>query len=112
MKATLFEGDIDTYAAALKMNGEYELSGVTVRPLREEYRARPDEEFQLTLGGRMRVKTLNVSGCNDGPKFQALANIPTELGEHEPFLGSLTIFVLPLHYNMESFSLAKMPVFV
>lgn len=88
MKATLFENDIETYKDALKRNGVYELSDTTVRPLQEQYRSRPDEEYQITLGGHMRVRALNVLGCDDTPKYRRLADIPSVLAAEEPLLGN------------------------
>uniref|UniRef100_A0A803MI29 Replication protein A OB domain-containing protein n=1 Tax=Chenopodium quinoa TaxID=63459 RepID=A0A803MI29_CHEQI len=77
MKMTLFGDQIDAYKDVILFRGNYDISNDLKRPLHAQYRAKEsDLPFQMTIGSRTLIQSLDPEGEQVFPRYQSLASVP------------------------------------
>ncbi|XP_021747423.1 uncharacterized protein LOC110713273 [Chenopodium quinoa] len=74
---TLFVDQIDAYKDVILFRGNYDIANALIRPMNLQYRAREtDLPFEMTVGSRTLIQSLDPKGEQVFPRYQSLASIP------------------------------------
>lgn len=91
MRGTLFGDDINTFAAAIKKNGEYDLAGVNISAVPNQYQS-TGGQYQMNLNDKVRVTPLDLSACSDNPIYKDLSEIPRTHTPDDDLIGIAMIY--------------------
>lgn len=87
MQAAIFGGDIEMYADAIKINGEYEIGNAPIKPVPPEFREQAGD-YQMNFSGKVHVKPLDLSGCSDEPQYRTLSLVPHTYSVGDALVGN------------------------